>query len=434
MLGWTLHIPLLTEVSPGLASMKPNTALGFLFAGASLLLARGRTTRALRYAPLLGGAVLLLGGATLLEYLFSWDAGIDQLLFADPESPRFPGRMSPISALLFVMLGSALLLLDRPLRRARGWPSEFLALLIGALSLLVLLGYLYGVDVLYAVPTFSSIALHTALGFALSAAALLLARPETGAFMKRMTSQTPAGLLCRQLLPGSIVVPCVLGWLQLKGQRAGWYGTEVGLALFAASSVIWLSALTWLTASALERAGRERLQNDMLRRTGFRAARMMAWEADLATGALRVSENAHEVLGLLPSSPFDRLEQGISIIHVDDQDAITQALEQTARDGVTTDRRFRIVRQDTHATAWLEWRSVARVGSDGATLVGGVLLDIDDAVQREGALRVSEARYRMQFESAPEAILTYDVDRGSLVEVNENAERLFGYDRQTLAR
>ena len=50
----------------------------------------------------------------------------------------------------------------------------------------------------------------------------------------------------------------------------------------------------------------------------------------------------------------------------------------------------------------------------------------------ETALRESEARYRTQFEHAPEAIVTLDVDAGRFVEANGNALRLFGCTREEL--
>lgn len=45
-------------------------------------------------------------------------------------------------------------------------------------------------------------------------------------------------------------------------------------------------------------------------------------------------------------------------------------------------------------------------------------------------LRVTAERYRVLFETAPEAIVTLDVDRRCFVEVNTNAEQLFGWPRE----
>jgi len=59
--------------------------------------------------------VLLLGALTFSEYVLGMDFGIDELLFADsPFSPvtSSPGRMGPNTALCFLLIGLALLLLD----------------------------------------------------------------------------------------------------------------------------------------------------------------------------------------------------------------------------------------------------------------------------------------------------------------------------------
>nr|PZN78467.1 MAG: hypothetical protein DIU56_09020 [Pseudomonadota bacterium] len=60
------------------------------------------------------------------------------------------------------------------------------------------------------------------------------------------------------------------------------------------------------------------------------------------------------------------------------------------------------------------------------------LRDVTERREAEQALRESEARYRTLVDHAPEAIVVYDVDSGHLVEVNENAVRFFGYDRDQL--
>ncbi len=48
-------------------------------------------------------------------------------------------------------------------------------------------------------------------------------------------------------------------------------------------------------------------------------------------------------------------------------------------------------------------------------------------VERE--LRLTEERYRAAFEAAPEAIITYDLDTGSIIDANASMVTLFGYSR-----
>ena len=50
------------------------------------------------------------------------------------------------------------------------------------------------------------------------------------------------------------------------------------------------------------------------------------------------------------------------------------------------------------------------------------------------SLRESELRYRTLVENAPEAIVVVDLDRSQFIDLNENAERLFGMSREQLLR
>jgi PAS domain S-box-containing protein len=119
--GWALDFPLLRTFLPGAVEMKANTSVGLILCGASLLILAGRSTPNLaRLAHALAVAAAALGAATLAEYIFAGDIGIDQLLFPDSGSAyvMFRGRMSPVSATALVAAGTALATLGVPnLRR-----------------------------------------------------------------------------------------------------------------------------------------------------------------------------------------------------------------------------------------------------------------------------------------------------------------------------
>jgi len=63
--------------------------------------------------------------------------------------------------------------------------------------------------------------------------------------------------------------------------------------------------------------------------------------------------------------------------------------------------------------------------------IGALVLarDITERRRADDALRSSEARFRSMIEFAPDAILIYDPALGSMVDVNAEAERLFGKSR-----
>ncbi|MBI3725766.1 hypothetical protein HY251_17705 [bacterium] len=261
IVGWALDIGALKSVLPGPVSMKPNTALAFIFASLALrlLLAapdRRRGKLALAFAASECGIALL----SLSEYAFGWNLGIDELIFRDPVGRlgiSGPGRMAPATALGHLLLGSALVLAAA--RRGER-AARFLAAFAALVALVPLVGYLYGLHQTAGLASATEgVAVHTAVLFLVLSIGLLLSGEENG-LVEILTSERAAGVVARRIAPIAILMPLFLGWIRLLGERAHLYDTAFGASLVVASDVLVLGLLIWTNVKALHRADLEREQ------------------------------------------------------------------------------------------------------------------------------------------------------------------------------
>ena len=255
LVGWMLDIEALKSVVPGLAGMKSMSALLFVLSGASLWLYARQKSKLLTQACAF--LVLLVSMLTIGEYLLNTDLGIDQIFVRDDTPGALhPGRMSPSTAFSFFLISAALLFGDRQ-TSFRDAPA------LGAfvIAVLALIGYLYGASSLYQIGAYSSMALHTALSFALLSLGILFARPERG-LMRIVLADTAGGDFLRRLIPTAFFLPAILGWFWLTGQRLGLYDPALGLAFMAISLIISLGILLWLNARQLTELDIRRRQID----------------------------------------------------------------------------------------------------------------------------------------------------------------------------
>jgi PAS domain S-box-containing protein len=257
------------QVLPGQVAMVPNTAVAFLLAGLALWLRASRAGRSPVLASRAAAAVAgLLGLLNLVEYVSGKSLGIDELLFRDPAglTSVFPGRMAVITALGFVALAAALLTLDL---RWAPWTSDGLALLPGVFAMVSLTGYAFGARSLYWIGVYKGMAIHTALAFLVLAVGVLLV--HAGGLSRLLVSDTAGGVAARRILPAALLVPLLLGWLQIAGERSGLYSPELGRALDAVSDALILTVILLGTAAALMRADEKRRSSEETLRKLFQA-------------------------------------------------------------------------------------------------------------------------------------------------------------------
>ena len=259
LLGWALDVETLKKLLPGKLAMNPGgTALGFLLAGISLWLQHSGEIEgwSRRMALTCAGYVTLMAGFRLVSYRMDWDFGPDGMLFSEKLAAYdIPNRMAPNTAVNFLLIGLALLLLDVRIRRVVR-PAEPLALAVALIALLAIIGYAYSASDLIGLASFIPMALLTALTFAIISMGILYARPHEG-LMAVVNGRGAGGVMARRLLPAAVLIPATLGWVRLLAQQAGIVDQVMGLSLFVVSNIVIFTCLIWLSAASLNRTDAE---------------------------------------------------------------------------------------------------------------------------------------------------------------------------------
>lgn len=256
LVGWIADLPALTSLRAGWATMKPNTALGFVLLGQSLFWAAGRRSGRVRrtFGLASAAAALVIGFLTVLEYVSGVDLGIDWLLPVGPPdaATAYPGRMALATAINFTLIGAALVLSGMADKRARQ-AAAVLPLLTIASSYVAILGYAYNLSALYSVGPYSSVALHTAALFLLLGVGCVVRERRRG-LMRLFASPYAGGRAVRELLPLALLASPTLGWLVLTGQKAGLYQADFGVAVFVVAHVLVFTVFILSKVGALDDA------------------------------------------------------------------------------------------------------------------------------------------------------------------------------------
>ncbi len=436
--GWLLQLQVLVSINADYASMKPNTALGFVCLGGSLWFLHSPAAGAARNSKLLAWSVLILGGVTLAEYMLGWDLGIDRLLYWHGNPGRWPSRMTMAASAHFLFLGAALLAIEARLERSQRRPSEWLALAVALSSFAVLLGYLYGVESLYAIKPFSSMAVHTAVGFLLGALGVLFARPRHG-LMRIVTSPSPGGVLARRLLPAIVLVPTLLGWLRVQGQAAGLFGTAFGTAVLVATSLACLCTLVFLTAKALHAADLERTQSE--RKLHDSEEHLAITLQSIGDGVITTDLHGRItsmnpvaekltgwVLSLAQGKP---LEDVFQVLNEDTKETVPNPVQRIIAEGAVVGLPSHTILLGRNGTPRAIADSAAPIRDMRGAVRGVVLVFRDQTEERraERALLESETRFKHLAYSGILGVLVADT-LGNIHEINDAFLSTLGYTRE----
>jgi methyl-accepting chemotaxis protein len=333
LVGWSLQMPVLKSLVPGLRAMNPVSAATCALAGVALfLMTAGAGGKGRRLRAILSVIVILVGLLRVGGVLFHWTWEIDSILF---DGELKGNQMPPGTAVGFVMVGLALLFGEVE-TQGKVCPSEIMVYPPMMIALLALLGYGYQIQALYSMSSFAPMSLHAAITIEMLCLGILFAKPDR-CMMRLVSSDSDGGRMARQMLPASVAVLCVVGWLRLQGERIGLYGSELGLALFMVVNITILGWLILRNARQLARADAEReeaaralreahaeLERRVIERTGALAQVV----TELSNGITMILEVARDITD---TSDLLSTEAGESASATAETTATVEEVRQTAR-------------------------------------------------------------------------------------------------------
>ena len=248
--GYLSGLSLLVHLHAGLAGMSPLTltaVLALSVAGVAQVAARDAVIHA-STASAAAIALVALGS----HAVFGADVlgpAIGRALFHMASATV--GRTSTATA-----IGILLIALGLVTARRRPLVSDTAGGAALVLSGTALLGYLYGVGDLYALPIFNTMALNTAAAIALLAVATLCAHPELGWAAIIGSEEAGGGATRRQL--AIILLPIAAGWALLRATEDARLGPAVAMALLVMVTIVPFAILILRDGHILNSLERER--------------------------------------------------------------------------------------------------------------------------------------------------------------------------------
>jgi PAS domain S-box-containing protein len=441
LLCWTYDHRLLSDLHPSFNAVKPQSLLSLLLCGIALRLQLDPPFTVLRRrtAQACGLLACLSAALVLSEHLFAFDFGSDEWFFTRPETPGDPDpeRTAPPTAFAILLLGSALWRLDgTPIGRHD--PAQYGALLGGMVGGVALVGYLYEVQSLYKVGTFSSISLLTGMLLAAVGLGILCARPEKG-FMATLVSDDLGGLMLRRILPFAIALPILAGWIRLTAQRSGYYSFNFGVAVAVAVVMLIVLALLWVLAGTLNSTDEQKKhllqilqQREARHRLALRAGRMGTFHHDLDNQAWICSPELETIFGVPTMTFGGTFAAFMEIVHHDDRPLVDQTIRDAIQKRSSYDMECRIVRAVAPKEAWIAITGQVLPDVQGRPRqITGVMFDITERKQAETALREREEQLRVITDALP-GLIAY-VDRHERYRfVNAGYERHFNLPRDRI--
>ncbi|MEO7991207.1 MAG: PAS domain S-box protein [Chryseolinea sp.] len=437
IVGWLIHNDFLRYliIIPGAVKMKFNVALGFIFSSVVLLLSYlpVKTKASHQISICLCITIFLIGLLTIGEYIFGINIGIDEL-FAKDELPTtasyYAGRMSPISAINFILISFGLLSLDK--EKAAIYQFVYLSF-IAFISIVALIG----VNFINDIPTFIRLAVHASVGFFVLSVAIYYAQPalqQKISFEQRLIT----GFVASIILIGVISALSIIYTDKL---------IDTSKSVERTKNILSESEQTLSLVKDIESGGRGYIiTRDSAYLANFIVARNNIYVHLDNLKALTMGHESQQVLDSLSAYIDARIAFSLELIRLRNENGFEAAyqLVMTRKGNFITDKIRGLItslqRDENDSLIQkqkLNSKSNADFNNAFRTLLASVVIlltvvfftvrsNLAARVKSEKHAVENEEQIQTMFKTAPDAVIVID-PKGVILRWNTKAEMLFGW-------
>lgn len=256
LVGWAIDIEMILSVVPGSSPMKVNTALAFFFSSIALILTQVQP----KMNKLVAGSIItpsvFIGVYTLLQYLLKPTFIIDNLFIFDHYQIRYPGRMSPATAICHIIIATSVMgsVAKKNIIRQI---TQHLLLCCSIISLIAISAYILLIPSENKFFFINSMAIHTSVLFFLLSLTISLKNKSIG-FIGLICGEYAGSRLIRTFIPFTILLPITLSFILLLLTSHQYLEHDFGVALYTVIFITSSSIYISLVAIRLNKTDKKR--------------------------------------------------------------------------------------------------------------------------------------------------------------------------------
>jgi PAS domain S-box-containing protein len=436
LVGWRYNIAVFKSILLSGEPMKLITASCFFVSVLAIIIVLFNFRKLIWKVITFSSAMLicLISILSLYVHLFTIINGYESPVSQLPYFRLFlpPGeRMAILTACNFLFLGITMFLLRKDKMIASGL-AHVIFIPVFLVSYFTIISYILGVSAATEL-NHVAVALNTGIAFCAICVVILLIRPDTW-LMKVFNSSEIAGIISRKLLPPLAVLPIIIGWLRIYGERIGLMRSEVGVVLVAIAYTFCFIILIWLLARSIEKIDRKRRSMEDELKESEERFRAIAETVPVLVCVTRTEDSIVLFTNEVNNKAFGL--KGENILGTKGPDYYCdpadreKMIEVLKEQGVVNNYQLKVKKSDG-SPFWI-MTSISPIDYYGQPAMIGASIDITEYKKFEESLRLSEDRFRTIAESLPVLISITRIDDSTIAFLNEPFEKSFGYSKADL--